>query len=133
MAISLTASRAQVLAALLPSGSDVWVALFDGDPLGAGVELTAAGYARKAHSAWTTSHAATSSSRTNVGAITFDAVSEPAAPRHWVIYDAQAGGNALRSGLITDDVGEAVAIDLLAGDVLEFGDGQLTIVASEVA
>ena len=127
MALDYSAARAAALAAILPPGEDRWVALYNGDPTDTGVELELAGYARVAHSSWLTTVGVGSSARANVGAITFDAVTEDGAATHWAIFDDDVAGNLLHSNVLLDGLDEQVAIALVAGDNLEFADGELVI------
>jgi|SRR5690606_34582057 len=98
--------RALMLAAVLPAGEDRYVALFDGDPTGDGVEITLAGYARVAHQDWTTSVPDEGNSeRSNASAIEFPTITEDGTADHWAIFDAATDGNLLRYGRVTDFVG----------------------------
>lgn len=95
-----------MLAAVLPPDEDRYVALFDGDPTVDGVELTLAGYARVAHSDWTTSVPDPGNSeRSNASAIEFPTITEEGTADHWAIFDAETDGNLLRYGRLTDFVG----------------------------
>lgn len=117
-------ANALALAAVLPSGTDVYVALFTGGPpppLGVGTELALAGYARVAHSAWTTTNLGSFSTRANSTSITFAPIDAAGSCDTWLIYDSAVGGVFLRGG----GLGGTVSFD--AGDILRFPIGGLRI------
>lgn len=98
--------RALMLAAVLPAGEDRYVALFDGDPSGDGVEITLAGYARVAHQDWTTSVPEVGESvRSNASQIEFPTITDAGVADYWAIFDDAVAGNLLRYGLLTDFIG----------------------------
>lgn len=103
----------------------IYVALFKGDPEGAGVEVSAADYARKATAASDWDTADSSGITDNVNAIEFaEATNEWAGDAskitHFALYDASSGGNRLGS----DDVPTSKAIGV--GDTARFKAGDLT-------
>lgn len=90
------------LGLLLPDGEDRFVALFTTPPApdaSGAVEVSAVGYARKAHDAWTTSDEVDGSFvRSNNGAIEFDAFVLPVTAGRIEaigVYDALTLGNLL--------------------------------------
>lgn len=115
-----TVARARMLAAALPSGTDSWVALLDGS----GTELAVSGYARVAHSAWTTVASVGYSERSNVGDIVFAAVSEACTVRSVAVYDAEVAGNLLTSAPLLDVLDQLVQFDMVAGDNVRIADGR---------
>lgn len=96
---------ATALEALLPSGSDVYVALYADELVistETGTELTDANYARVAFQDWKTVVGASSVTRTNNTAIVFPAFdAKVESIRWWGIWDASVGGNLLAAGPIT--------------------------------
>jgi hypothetical protein len=127
-------SRALVLAALLPAGTDRYIALFLGDPLDGGVELTLTGYARKAHQQWTTTDLGGSSERSNTTDITFATITQAGGADYWGIYDtAGPGGTLLRRGALLDNLQQPVAIAFSGlGDEARLPAGKLRIKATEI-
>lgn len=125
-------ARALALGAILPSGTDRYVALFHGDPIDGGVELTLTDYVRVAHQDWQTVDGGGSSTRSNIGAITWPVINEAGNADYWAIYDTAVGGTLLRSGPLLDGVGQPVTIVIGVGDNPEFDHGDLTIDATEV-
>ena len=107
----------------------MYVALFNGDPEGAGIEPTSAGgYARVAvlndATLWGTI-SASAVSVTTVADITFPAASglySQAALTHWAIFDNSAGGNLTYSGALTSTVAVTGS-----GDTPRIPAGALTI------
>lgn len=120
MAVDYRTARARMLAAALPSGSDSWVALLDGS----GSEIAVSGYARVAHSAWTTAANVGYSVRSNVGDIVFAAVGEACTVRSVAVYDAEAAGNMLTSAALLDVLDQLVQFDLVPGDTVRIPDGR---------
>jgi hypothetical protein len=121
--------RAYMLAGLLPAGTDRYVALYLGDPSGAGVELTLAGYARVAHQNWSTSVPGVGESvRTNASIIQFPTITEAGSTDYWAIFDAAVAGNLLRFGLVTDIIGTPTPVIFSGfGDDVRFSIGALRI------
>lgn len=120
-----------MLATLLPQGTDRYVALYNGDPTDGGSELTLTGYARVAHQDWLTTDNGTDSTRENVGEVTFGPFTVGGPASHWGILDASVAGTLLRSGQIANVGGEAITIEITAGDDLEFASGGLVITLEE--
>jgi hypothetical protein len=103
--------RAYMLAGVLPSGTDRYVALYLGDPSGTGTEITLAGYARVAQQDWATSvPMAGKSERSNASDILFPTITEAGSADYWAIFDASVAGNLLRYGLITDIIGSPTPV-----------------------
>jgi hypothetical protein len=95
-----------MLAGVLPAGTDRYVALYLGNPAGAGVELTLTGYARVAHQDWSTSVPGVGeSARSNASAIEFPTITQAGSADYWAIFDASVAGNLLGFGSITDFIG----------------------------
>jgi hypothetical protein len=98
--------RAYMLSGVLPAGTDRYLALYLGNPAGAGVELTLTGYARVAHQDWSTMVLGVGESeRSNASAIEFPTITEAGSADYWAIFDASVAGNLLRFGPITDFIG----------------------------
>lgn len=131
MATDYPEARALTLAAILPAGVDRWVALFDGDPINGGVEVTVAGYVRVAHQDWTTVANVGASTRTNLGAVTFPQFTEAGKATHFAIYDASVAGILLRSSHILDNVGDEVDVVWGAPEDLLFTSGSIALTHSE--
>ena len=121
--------RALTLAGLLPAGTDRYVALYLGDPSGAGVELTLVGYARVAHQDWTTTIPGVGESvRSNASIIQFATITEAGSADYWAIFDAAVAGNLLRYGLITDLIGTPTVVVFSGlGDDARFPIGALRV------
>ena len=102
----------------------LYMALFNGDPAGAGTEiLTAAtgGYARQQIPAATWAAAASGSKATS-GALTFGPFSsDPASATHGCLMDAATAGNKVWTGALT------VAKDAGIGDTISFASGEIVI------
>lgn len=119
------------LAAVLPNGTDVWVALLttmpdeeDGTGL---VEAMGSGYARVAHDAWLNTTADGVTYRTNDGAIEFAALSGALSVVGWAIYDADTGGDLLAFGSLRDVAGEVLAYNFVSTDQPRFIAQELSI------
>lgn len=122
-------ARADALNTAMPSGTDRYIGLWDGDPVNGGTEITLAGYARKAFQDWTTNSTPTSSTRQNVSAITFAVITGVGQATHWAIHDDPAGvGVIRRSGDIRNLVGAPTPIIFTGGgDTVEFPIGTLMV------
>ena len=121
--------RALMLAGVLPAGTDRYVALYLGDPVDGGAELTLTGYARVAHQNWsTTVPSPGQSDRANASAVLFPNITQAGTADYWAIFDAAVGGNLLRAGLITDIIGEPTPVVFSGlGDQARFPIGALRI------
>lgn len=130
------ALAARALELVLVDGTTYYVALGTAaDELaGTFTELTTAGYARKAHSAWLTSVTSEATERRNNGAIVFDAVDVDAlAVSHWAIYDAATLGHLLVVGHLRNTSGVIEPQNLAAGDQMRFDDQMLRVLATPEA
>lgn len=125
-------ARENMLATLLPQGTDRYVALYDGDPTDGGTELTLTGYSRVAHQDWLTTDNGTNSTRENVGEITFGTFTEAGTATYWGILDAAAAGTLLRSGPLKKSGGVVSPVEIGVGDDVEFANGGLVITLTEV-
>lgn len=122
------------LEALLPNGTDVWVALLftlptaeDGTGL---VEASGSGYARKSYDAWMNSTVDGVTYRVNDGAIEFAAMSDYLNPvEGWAIFDNDGtpSGNLIAYGYIRNGSGDAITMDFTAGEQPRFLDQELQI------
>lgn len=94
MSSSFTATAKNAALDAVGSGA-TWVALFHGDPAGAGVEITGGSpaYARKQ----VTFASASSSSKATTGAVTID-VPAAAVVDFWALYSASTAGTQWESG-----------------------------------
>lgn len=126
--------RELMLAGVLPAGVDRYVALYEGDPSGAGVELTLAGYARVAHQDWTTSVLGVGESqRSNASEILFATITDAGIADYWAIFDAAVGGNLLRFGAVTDFIGVPAPVVFTGlGEEPRFGIGAIKIGVRDV-
>lgn len=122
-------ARELALAAILPASTDRYIALFLGNPIAGGVELSLTGYARVAHQDWATTHPMTGESvRSNTSAITFPTVTDPGDCDYWAIYDADVGGTLLRFGQVLDDLGQPFTVNFTGGgDEAQFNIDALRI------
>jgi hypothetical protein len=122
-----------MLAGVLPSGTDRYVALFFGDPISSGVEVALPGYARVAHQAWSTSAIVGSSTRANALMAAFPTITGVGVIDYWAIFDASVGGNLLRAGPILDINGVLAPVVLSGGgDDLRFPVGALRVKIGDV-
>lgn len=123
--------EAAALAAILPNGTNRYIALFttspDADGTG-GTEATGYSYARKAHSAWTNEVVDGVTYRKNDGAIEFTALTGSiSGVVAYGIYDASTSGNLLAFGPIKDSGGEEVTKNFVNTDQPRFLDQELKI------
>ena len=115
----------EVLDHILDTGSytapTIYVALFIGDPDGAGSEVSGGSYARIAHSAW---DAASSKASENTGVITFatSTATWGGTIDYFALYDAATSGNMLGTGSLSTS-----RTVTAAGITLSFADGALDI------
>jgi hypothetical protein len=97
----------------------IYVALYAGDPVGAGSELSGDGYARVQHEAW---NAATGGQATNDGDITFPAATDDwTQADHVAVFDAETTGNMLAAGPLE------TAKTVQNGDTAKFADTELVV------
>lgn len=126
-------SKQTALAAVLPSGTDVYVGFFtivptDDTPTG-GTEATGSGYARVAHNTWTNSTVGDDVYRVNSGAVEFAALSaDLTGINGWGIWDAATSGNLLAYGPILDVGGNEVEDKTFtSGNQPRFVSGELQV------
>ena len=117
---------------VLPNATNVYVALLTTLPTdfaGTGlVEASAAGYARTAHSAWTTSSASNVVTRANNGAITFPALTaDLSGVVGWAIYTMSSGGDLLAFGQTVDGSGNPLTVNFVSTDEPRFANGELEV------
>ena len=125
--------RAYMLAGVLPSGTDRYIALFLGDPSGSGNEISIPGYARVGHQSWVTASTVGSSTRSNASDIVFATITGLGSADYWAIYDASTLGNLLRYGLITDLIGTPTPVVFGGlGDDLTLPIGALYLTLTDV-
>ena len=128
MATDWPEARALALAAILPAGTDRYIALFDGNPIDGGTEISPTGYARIAFQDWATSAGVFESTRSNASLVTFGPFTDPSTVSHWAIYDSPVGGILLRSSEVRDNLGQAVVLNLTgANDEPQFPIGELMV------
>ncbi len=123
-----------MLGALLPASTDVYIALWLGNPIDGGVELTLAGYARVAFQTWVTNDLGGESERKNALPITFPTITDAGTADHWAIHDGATEPSELRrSGSLLDDLDQAVPIVLSGGlgDDVQFNTNALRLKISE--
>jgi hypothetical protein len=97
----------------------VYVALFVGDPAGAGVEVSQGGYSRK-QTAGTDWEAASSGATQNTNAIAFGTATESwGTVDYFAVYDAASAGNMLGYGALTQSkaIGSGDTASFAAGDL----------------
>jgi hypothetical protein len=109
------------------TSSILYLALYVGDPEGAGTEISGGDYARKSV-ATTDWAAAASSAIANVNAVTFPAATgvwSAADITYWALFDAATDGNLIAS----DDLAAGQQQPVVDGNIVEFpiGDIDLTI------
>jgi hypothetical protein len=111
------------------TNSTLYLALFVGDPSGAGVEISGGNYARKtvATTDWA---AAASGSLSNSSAVTFDQATDIWSAddvTYWALYDASTGGNLVAY----DDVPAAQQQPIVSGNTVEFSAGDIVLTISD--
>jgi hypothetical protein len=121
-----------MLAAILPSGVDRYIALFDGNPIDGGTELTLTGYARVAAQSWTTTIADQNSQRSNTADIVFPNITQAGTATYWAVYDMAVGGTLLRFGTILNVMVPFPIVFTGAGDQPRFLVGMFRIKINEV-
>ena len=123
--------RALLLGTGLPVGTDVYLALYDGDPIDGGSELTLTGYARVAFDDWITIDSGTDADRVNNTDIVWPVITQAGTCTHWAIFnDAVASDldvNLLRSGETRDALGAPVTVNIGAGDEPRLFAGTLMV------
>lgn len=90
-----------------------------------GIELTAAWYARIAHSGWITESTLNLVRRINLGQIDFAEVTTAATVVGWGIISAAGGGDLIAFGRLRDTNGNPITVNLLPADLPRFLDLQL--------
>ncbi len=103
---------------------NLWVGLSDGDPAGAGTELTGNGYARVAVTAATWDAAATSS-KDNGAAITF-----PEATGNWSEASYAGIWSAATEGTLYQSIALDAPVTITTGQVARFSAAALAITAA---
>jgi len=106
-----TYGKQTALAAILPNGTNAYVGLpftLPSDDDGTGlVEASGAGYARKAHSAWTSIQDGTVWYRRNTGSVTLAALTAHLENVYgWGIWTAITGGSLIAWGPLLDAGGD---------------------------
>jgi len=109
----------------------LYLALFVGDPAGAGVEISGGDYARKSVAAadWSV---ASSALVHNTNAITFPqatGVWSASNITHFALFDAATAGNLMAS----DDLPAAQQQPIVDGNTVEFAAGDLDLTISDPA
>lgn len=113
------------------TNTTLYLALFVGDPSGAGIEISGSNYARKSI-ATTDWGAAASSTLSNVNAVTFEQAADVWSASditYWALYDAASGGNLIAY----DDLPVAQQQPIVAGNTVEFAIGGITLTVSDPA
>lgn len=133
MATDYPEARALMLAAVLPASTDVYIALWLGNPIDGGAELTLTGYARVAFQNWATFDLGGESERKNAAAITFPTITDAGTADYWSIHDGATEPSVLlRSGPLLDDLGQPITIVLTGGgDDVQFNLNALRIKIAE--
>lgn len=123
--------EAQALIALLPEGTNRYIALFTvlpGEDGTGGTEASGSSYARKAHSSWVNDTSGDVTRRKNNGNITFAALTGSLSGIvGWGIYDALSSGNLIAFGPVLDSGGNEVTKNFVATDQPQFLDQELKI------
>ena len=111
------------------TNSTLYLALFVGDPSGAGVEISGGNYARKSVAA-TDWAAAASGTLSNSNAITFTQATDvwsASNVTYWALYDASTGGN-LKAW---DDLPANQQQPIVSGNTVEFSVGDIVLTISD--
>jgi hypothetical protein len=113
---------AELSAAALPSIPTLYFALFVGDPLGAGTEVSGNNYGRIGQTNNATNFpAASGGSKTNGTQVTFATPSGSwGTPDHYALCDSLSGGNILRAASLTTP--RAIGLN----DTVDFPIGSLS-------
>lgn len=123
--------RATLLGTGLPIGTDVYIALYDGDPIAGGSELTLTDYARVAFSDWVTNDSGTDADRVNNSDIVWPVINQAGTATHWAIFNdpglSDPSANLLRSGECRDALGIPVTINIGVGDEPRMLSGTLMV------
>ena len=99
--------------------TNIYVALFDGEPGNGGSELAGSGYARVQHETW---HAAEDGEATNDGVVEFPEATGDWSEADWfALFDAATDGTRLARGPLYSPK------TVESGDAAKFGDATLTI------
>lgn len=107
------------------TNSTMYLALFVGDPEGAGVEISGGNYARKSV-ATTDWNAASSGSLTNSNDITFAQATDVWSASditYWALFNAATDGNLQAS----DDLPANQQQPIVSGNTVEFSAGDITL------
>lgn len=119
------------LTALLPNGTNRYVALFTTMPAADGsgaVEAAGSSYARVACSAWINATVSGITYRKNNGAVAFTALTGAlSGVVGWGIYDASTSGNLIAFGYVRDVGGTAVTKNFVSTNQPRFLDQELKI------
>lgn len=110
------------------TNATMYLALFVGDPAGAGVEISGANYARKSV-ATTDWNAAAAGALINANAVTFPqatGVWSASNVTFWALYDAVSGGNLKAS----DELDAGQQQPIVENNTVEFAAGQITMTIS---
>lgn len=111
---------------MLPASADVYIALWFGDPLNGGLEMTAAGYSRQPFQDWTTAPGVGTSTRSNITPITFGPIGEKVGADYYAIHDAVAEPSTLlEQGQLTNVGGVPLSLVINVGDDVRFIAGAL--------
>lgn len=119
-----------MLEALLPNGTDVYVALYLGSPIAGGSELTLTGYTRIAWQDWATDTNGTVD-RFNNSDILWPAINQAGSADHWAIFDSPSGGILLRAGLTLDGADLPFTIPIGVGDQPRILNSKLRVVVAD--
>lgn len=120
------------LEALLPNGTDVYVAFFTVLPTAddgtGGTEASGSGYARKEHQAWINTTSGDITYRVNNGAVEFDALTADLEDIvGWAIFDAAVAGNMIAFGPLLDVGGNEITKTFTSGNQPRFIDQELKV------
>lgn len=125
-------AKLQAATALFPNGTNRYIGLLTSLPTdddGTGlVEATGSGYARKAHSSWTTATDGETLYALNNGAVSLTALTADLADIiGWAIWDAASGGNLYAWGPLLDVGGNEITKTFTSGNQPNFPDAELKI------
>ena len=120
------------IAGALPNGTARYVGFFTVEPTAddgtGGTEATGSGYARKSHSAWTTTTVGEVTYGINNGAVTFTALTADLEDIvAWGVWDAASGGNLIAFGPLLDVAGNEITQTFTSGNNPQFPDGELKV------
>lgn len=108
----------------------LYAALFTTTPAAdgsGGVEAADGNYARVEHAAWASATVSGVPRRSNDGTIAFPATAGAETYSGWGLYDAATNGDLVAFGAFVDSEGDPTTVEVGAGEILRFLNGQLAV------